>query len=470
MRRSEFLELQSQPPPVAPARAKTVSLLIAIVMLIAGLGVGAGATYFATRPAPATIGQNTICSSPFITNYSGCASICSSGKTLTIGMLLDLSSQLSDQGTRAKSVSVLAINDINSFLLSGGCNLKFTTAIDDYGLVDQTALTDLQNFEASGVAVVVGPLNSGTAQAILTSANTNHVVLISPSSTSPALAISNDYLFRTVPNDAAQGLADGRIFVDRGATAAIIIHRDDTYGDGLASATSARFQALGGATIDSIPYDHNAADSGTLDWTTTLNTLNTDFNSNVGTYGAGHIAIYCVCFQEYGAMIIKASSYSGFPWSTIPWFGTDGEATLTKISSGSSGPLASQVKTVSTLFSSVNNSKTLNLYSAFTSKYTNLICDSYCLGSYDDLWLGAVSTLQAGGYNGTAIQANMLTVAANMYGVTGPLTLQPSGDRLPTGYQIWSIVTKSGTPTWVLAGNWDDATDAVTWTSGSGPP
>ena len=118
MRRSEFLELQSQPPPVAPARAKTVSLLIAIVMLIAGLGVGAGATYFATRPAPATIGQNTICSSPFITNYSGCASICSSGKTLTIGMLLDLSSQLSDQGTRAKSVSVLAINDINSFLLS----------------------------------------------------------------------------------------------------------------------------------------------------------------------------------------------------------------------------------------------------------------------------------------------------------------------------------------------------------------
>ena len=121
-------------------------------------------------------------------------------------MLLDLSSTLSDQGTRTKSVSVLAINDINSFLASGGCNLKFAAAIDDYALNDQTALTDLQNFEASGVAVVVGPLNSGTAQAILTSANTNHVVLISPSSTSPALALPNDYLFRTVPNDAAQGL------------------------------------------------------------------------------------------------------------------------------------------------------------------------------------------------------------------------------------------------------------------------
>jgi len=464
--------LQSQPPPVAPVRAKTVSLVIAVVMLIAGLAAGAGATYFATRPAPVTIGQNTICSSPFITNYSGCTSICSSGKTLTIGMLLDLSSTLSDQGTRTKSVSVLAINDINSFLASGGCNLKFAAAIDDYALNDQTALTDLQNFEASGVAVVVGPLNSGTAQAILTSANTNHVVLISPSSTSPALALPNDYLFRTVPNDAAQGLADARIFTNRGATAAIIIHRDDTYGDGLANATKIRFEstAIGGHVIDSIPYDHNAADAGTLDWTTTLNTLNTDFSSNVGTYGASHIAIYCVCFQEYGAMIIKASSYSGFPWSTIPWFGTDGEATLTQISSGSSGPLASQVKTVSTLFASVNNSKTLNLYSAFTSKYTSLICDSYCLGSYDDIWLGAVSTLQAGGYNGTAIQANMLTVAANVYGVTGPLTLQPSGDRLPTGYQIWSVVTKSGTPTWVLAGNWNDATDTVTWTNGSGPP
>ena len=454
-------------------KARTVSLVIAVILLIVGVAVGAGTTYFATHPAPTPtpVVLNTICNSPFITNYSGCTSICSSGRTLTMGMLLDLSSTLSTQGTRSKNVAAIAITDINAFLSSGGCNLKFATAIDDYALNDQTALTDLQNFAASGVQVVVGPLNSGTAQAILTYANSNHIVLISPSSTSPALAISNDYLFRTVPNDAAQGLADARIFVDRGATAAIIIHRDDTYGDGLANATKVRFESLGGTVIASIPYDHNAADAGTLDWTTTLNTLNTEFNNAVGTYGASKIAIYAVTFEEFGQMIIRAQTdYTGFPWSTLPWFGTDGAATLTKIISGSAGAPVSQVKLASTLFASVNNSKTLNLYSKFTGQYPSLTCDSYCLGAYDDVWLGAVSTLQAGSYNGTAIHSSMLGVASSLYGVTGRLTLQASGDRLPTGYQIWSVVTQTGTPAWVLAGSWDDTTDTVTWTNGSGPP
>src|SRR5207249_11818163 len=63
------------------------------------------------------------------------SSLCTSGKTVTIGELLDLSSSLADQGTRAKDSSVLAINDINSLLSSGGCTgLKFATAVVDYGL------------------------------------------------------------------------------------------------------------------------------------------------------------------------------------------------------------------------------------------------------------------------------------------------------------------------------------------------
>lgn len=346
--------------------------------------------------------------------------------------------------------------------------MKFATVVDDYALDNNQALTQLQSLKASGIQVVVGPLNSGTAQYILAYANTNHVVLISPSSTSPALALPNDYLFRTVPNDAAQGLADARMLADRGASAVIIVERHDTYGDGLANATALRFTALGGKVIDKIQYDASAADAGTLDWTATLSTLNNDFTTNVGTYGAGKIAIDVIAFEEFGSMIIKAqSSYSSaFPWSTLPWFGTDGEADNGKIISGSAGTLDAQVKIVSTLFSTSNNTKSLALYQTFSSKYPSLTCDSYCLGAYDDVWLGAISTLQAGAYNGTAIQANMLTVAANTYGATGPMTLQASGDRVPTSYQIWEVVNQGGIK-WIQAGTWDNASDSITWASGS---
>src|SRR5207245_11503985 len=112
--------------------------------------------------------------------------------------------------------------------------------------------TDLADFGSSGIQVVVRPLNSGTAQFILSYANSHNIVMISPSSTSPALAIANDFLFRSVPNDAAQGLADARMIKDRGANALIIVYRDDTYGGGVANATGSRFTALGGTVVSTI--------------------------------------------------------------------------------------------------------------------------------------------------------------------------------------------------------------------------
>lgn len=392
-------------------------------------------------------------------------------------MLLDLSKTLSDQGTRAKDVSVLAMNDINSLLSGGGCNAKFATAIDDYQLDNSIALTDLKALAASGVQVVVGPLNSGTAQYILSYAGSNHIVLISPSSTSPALAISNDYLYRTVPNDAAQGLADARIMINQTATDLIIVQRHDTYGDGLANATRDRFQALGGHVEPIIQYDASAADAGTLDWTATLTTLNTEFNNAVTAgYSVGKIAIDVIAFEEFSAMVTKAqSSFSSgsshnFPWSTLPWFGTDGEADNGHIiTPTATGTIVAQVKIVSTLFSTTNNTKSNALYSLFSSKYSGTTCDSYCLGAYDDLWLGAMSTILVGSYNGTAIQAFLQNYIAtsngSLYGVTGPLSFQASGDRLPTAYQIWKVALQSGTPIWVQAGSWDNTSDSVTWTS-----
>ena len=445
--------MQPQTQPSGQPAKRTVSLAVAIIMLVIGAAVGVAATYVGAR-------------------YGGLVStgLCASGSTITLGELTDLSSDLASQGVRAKDSSLLAIKDINSFLSASGCNLKFTITIDDYALNNQNALTDLQSFAASGVQVVVGPLNSGAAQFILTYANNNHIVLISPSSTSVALAIAGDYLFRTAPNDRWQGQADARMMVSRNATAVIIVNRNDAYGTALANATGAYFKldktytGNKGVVIDSIPYD-----TATTDFTTVLNKLQTDFNNNLATYGAGHIALDFISFEEFGTMILKASggSYPSYPWSTLPWFGTDGEAQdAVIVNATTSGPAVSNVRLPSTLYGYVNNTKTFTLYNAFSAAYPGNICDAYCLGAYDDVWLGALATLQAGAYSGTAIQAIMLTVADNYYGVTGPNVLEASGDRVATTYYIWKVITPTGgKPTWVFSGSWDAASDILTWTS-----
>jgi len=374
--------------------------------------------------------------------------LCSSGRTLKIGELLDLSSVLATQGKRARDSSTLAINDINTMLSTAGCNLRFTTSVDDYALNNQVALSELISLSASGAQVVVGPLNSGAVQTILSYADANHIVLISPSSTSATLAIPNDYLFRTIPDDSQQALADARIIVDNGAKGVIIVQRHDLYGDSVAGGISARFTALGGQVIADLQYDFS-----TTDFTAVLNALQADFNSNVAAYGAGHIAIYVVGFEELGQMLLQAKQYASFPWSTLPWFSTDGIALDSVIISGSSGPVAAQVKLLSTNYASLNNTKTLAFYSRFDTAYPGEGCDEYCKGAYDDVWLAALATLQAGSYDGAKIQAIMPTVASNYYGVTGWTGLLPSGDRAPATYQLWEGV---------LAGTWDSATDTIT--------
>jgi branched-chain amino acid transport system substrate-binding protein len=433
----------------------------------------------------AEIGQLQTQISQLQTQLQHSGGLCLSGGTITIGELLDLTDGLSAQGIRAKDGSILAINDINSFLAKAGCNVKFAVSASDYALDSSRALTELQSFAAAGVQVVVGPLNSGAAQNLLQFANSNHIVLISPSSTSLALAIPNDYLFRTAPSDKWQGMADARMVQAEGATRLIIVQRHDTYGDALANATSVDFNYLltnPGGTVDTlgcVPTDTVCIikyDTATTDFSSVISSLNTAFTALNAT-SPNKVAIDAVSFEEFSQLIYQVKlqhpslfagklpgcgSVPGCTGSgpTSIWTGTDGEAQDTIIStSTTSGTFFVNNRLPSTTYAFLNNTKTERLYTSFANAYPGNICDLYCTSAYDDVWLGALATLQVGN-NGTRIQAAMLTVADNYYGVTGWTHLEPSGDRVATIYQIWKVVTPSGaSPTWVFAGYWDAATN-----------
>jgi len=396
--------------------------------------------------------------------------LCSSGKTITIGELLDLSSALATQGIRARDGSALAIDDINSFLSSVGCSSRFAVSVRDYALDPSMALSELQTFAASGVQVVVGPLNSGSIQPILSFADSHHVVLISPSSTSVALAIPNDYLFRTAPNDRSQGRADAAVLEAEGATKVVILQRHDPYGDSLANSTAVNFgdsvDYAGCLSTDSVcivRYDASLTTFASI-----LPALSNDFQILNAT-SPNRVGIEAVSFEEFGEIVTELSqspSYSyllrgKLPSATSDWTGTDGVAQDTFISgSPTSGPIVSTIRLPSTIFAFLNNTKTERLYTTFAAAYPGNICDLYCKSAYDDVWLAALATLQVGSNNGTRIQRAMLTVANNYYGVTGWTQLDPSGDRVAAIYEVWKVVTPSGgTPTWVYAGSWDATTN-----------
>ncbi|MDV3243786.1 MAG: ABC transporter substrate-binding protein [Nitrososphaerales archaeon] len=393
------------------------------------------------------------------------------GQTVTIGALNDLSGDLSTQGKGDLAAEQLGIQDVNSYLQTSGCKLTFALNANDYKLDTPTALTQLQAMQAAGIQVVIGPLNSGTAAGILSFANSNHVVLLSPSSTSPALAIPNDYLFRTAPNDAAQGQADARILLDRGASAVILINRDDTYGNGLANATKTFLLNDNKNVIIKGPYKY---DTATTDFSALITQIGSDWTTLSGQVGASKVAIFAVSFQEIGTLLLQAQKSNPALLSTpLPWFGTDGTAQNSLLTNSTTGPVVSQVRLPSTLFGLLtNNTKSLAFYNRIkgTSAGAAILGGGafYTFEGYDDVWLAALSIISAGKNDGTAIHNVLPSVAANFYGLTGPEALQPSGDRAlfpGSGYQIWKVVKSGSAYSWVLAGSWDYNTDSVTWIS-----
>ena len=453
--------------------AISTGIIIAAVIVI--LVVAAAAGYFLLTPGSTTSsstnssGSSSMSSSssasgatPITVNIAA-SPLCKSTSTITIGELNDLSGGLSTEGIPIKAAMQLALNDINQNVTAAGCTVKFALDVYDYALNNQPALTQMGTWESQGVSTVVGPLNSGTTQFILANAQSNHVVLISPSSTSVALVIPNrHYLYRSAPNDGAQALAMGRILIDRGYKAIIVVNRDDTYGDGLANSTAARFAALGGKVVDSIKYD-----TSTTDFTAVLTKINSDYQSAVSTYGASSVAIYDVAFQEAGTMLLQAqTSYPNL--LNTKWFGSDGEATLGQFVNGTAiSTVSSKVELVSTLYSPQNTSKAIAFFPRFTAAASGQSCTFYCLVSYDDTWVAALSILQAGSNNGQAVDGVISGVAAGFNGLTGNNAFQSSGDRIPGSYQIWKVTqsSPSASGTWVNAGTWNYNSDSVSWTS-----
>lgn len=467
-------------------QTRGVSTGIAIGVLIVGVLIGAGAIYAA---APSLgLGGTTTVTGTTVTAAGSTATVTAGGATTTvtaggatttvtrtvgtqeaglcngqtikIGGLFDLSGELSNLGSRSSVAGQLAIDDVNEYLEAAGCNLTFELVISDYALNNDRALSELQAFAAQGTSVVIGPFNSGTAQFILSYANENHIVLISPSSTSPALAIEDDYLIRTVPNDAAQGLAVARMLADRGVSAVILVNRQDTYGDGLADATVERFQELGGTVVSRIRYD-----TATTDFTSILTQMASDWQSASAQYGADKVAIEVIAFQEFGTMITQAAtSFPDLLNTPQPWFGSDGTALNgVIIDPTTSGPYVEQVQLPSTLFVVANNSKTLGFYERYTAELPGQACEFYCHEAYNDVWLAALSILAAGSTDGAAVQKILPFVATTYYGTTGWEGLEPSGDRIPGSYQIWMVTPSGGQYTWTLAGTWDFNTDTITW-------
>ena len=174
---------------------KAIAIFIVALLIGVGVGYGIGPIIGGTQTATST-GRQPLTG------------------TITIGSLLPLTGDLGSYGENSRSAIELAENDFTAYLAKMGQTWTLDIQIEDTATDPVKALEKLQELNAKGIGIIVGPQTSGETRNIKGYADSNNMLLISQSSTAPELAIAGDNVFRFVTDDTRQGPAIARALVN----------------------------------------------------------------------------------------------------------------------------------------------------------------------------------------------------------------------------------------------------------------
>jgi ABC-type branched-subunit amino acid transport system substrate-binding protein len=119
--------------------------------------------------------------------------------------------------------------------------------------------------DVEGVQVLIGAASSGVTMPIAESvAIPNEIPQISNASTNPLMSVlpadeGKDFLFRTCPSDALQGVILGKLAADEGYKKAAVLWVNNPYGEGLMERFTEAFEFRGGEVVASVPHDEKPA-------------------------------------------------------------------------------------------------------------------------------------------------------------------------------------------------------------------
>lgn len=178
---------------------------------------------------------------------------CGSSKKNKIGVMLPTSGDVAEYGKGALGGVELAHKLINMD------NIELV--LEDSQCDGKAAVNSINKLiSVENVVAIIGELCSSATLAAAPVAEENHVVLISPASTSPKITEAGDYIFRTIPTDARQGVFAAELISDEGYDKLATLYPNEDYGKGFSEVIEKSFIEMGGKVVRSESFERGSTD------------------------------------------------------------------------------------------------------------------------------------------------------------------------------------------------------------------
>ncbi|RLI30386.1 hypothetical protein DRO48_03300 [Candidatus Bathyarchaeota archaeon] len=421
------------------ATTKTAALFI--IGLIIGAAIGYGA---AAAMAPAR--------KPAAAGLTG---------EVKIVALLPLTGVLSTYGENSRAAVELAASEVNDWLEARGAPWRLKLIVEDTATDPATCLSKMKSWHGQGVLFFVGPQSSSEVKEVKAYADANKLLVIAQSSTSPALSIPGDFIYRYCPDDTIQGPGIAKLIWEAGVRHVIPTWRGDAWGDGLHDATREAFIALGGTWHDEYAVRYDPA---LTDFPAQAASLNDAVEALIAQgVPMEEIGIEIIAFEEAVPYMEDASEYPLL--RQVKWFGSDGTCLLSSlVEHPVAGPFAADVKYTNTIFAPGVSPK-FDYLKEYCERTLGRAPDSYAYAAYDIVWTLAIALDIVDAYDTEAVRAVLPKVVENYFGASGWFTLNENGDRAFADYNLWTVATDptTGEVKWVQTGVYHGATGEIEW-------
>ena len=374
----------------------------------------------------------------------------------TIGAILPLTGDASHSGEQLRVAIELANTHFNDYLEENDEDWRLNVTILDSQTDPNEAFNQIKLQHERGTNFIVGPYSSAELAAMKNYADTTaDVLIISPSSTAPVLAVEGDNVFRFIPDDTQNGYVFAKLFENAGVTTVIPVWRGDTWGAGLIQITSEAFNKLGGNMESGIRYNADTTDFS--DVTAELSTIIKEYDDT-----EENVAVLVLGFQEVIPLIQSSVLHENL--SSVPWFASSGTLLANElINDPDTVGFMRAVNMTGPQFEGTPN-PVLDDLNDHVLTHTGNAPIVYVAGAYDAVWVLGLSMLESKSFTDVDTIASTIPSILETYkGALGQISLTPSGDLDLPNYGIYQIHDSD----WNRIGGYDGATRTITFVDSS---
>ena len=295
-------------------------------------------------------------------------------------------------------------------------------------------------YTGDGPSYYVGPSTSGAITAVKPYADANDLILVSPSSLAPSLAMADDGIFRLAPSDNNRAPTIASVLVNSSIKGVVPVVQDDAYGNELVRLIKSEYTvSSNGEFGETISFA-----SGNTEWSSQLVAMNAaidTLSSNVAN--RSQLAVLYIGFDpSYVSLAEAANSYLAL--RTVPWFTSDVASSQAVLESQTALDFSRMTNLSALTFHVESNSITEAVDSAISTPpgpatATTAPPLAYAYSAYDSVFVLG-QTLLAGADGPVGVRDGFADAAAAYSGALGNLTLDAAGDlATPNTYGIWSV-------------------------------